>query len=220
LDSFQALRVATTIKDLAIGGRTIVTSVHQPRSSIFALFDDIAILSEGKMCYFGPASKMIPYFTKLGYSMPENFNPGDFILDLVSVDSRSDDVEEETRKRVKDIQDRFQPETDDANPVENVEANAGTNVDSDSDNVEVSHRHKYETPYYRQFLLLFQRAGRQKLRDRLGIIIPFASTLFFATLLGCLYYQTGTNLTQQAVQDKSGALFFLVLSMFLLSFFI
>lgn len=29
------------------GGHTVVVSIHQPRSSIFGLFDDIVLLSEG-----------------------------------------------------------------------------------------------------------------------------------------------------------------------------
>jgi len=216
LDSFQALRVATTIKELAQGGRTIVSSIHQPRSSIFALFDDVVILSEGKMVYNGPAAEMVGYFSKIGYAMPENYNPADFVLDLVSVDMRSEELETETRARLSDIVNRFEamPIPDDSKP--NSDDVTATSSNSDND---LPKKYKYETGWYRQFSLLYQRATRQKLRDKTGLMIPLFSTLFFATLLGCLYFKTGENLTQQAIQDKVGALFFLSLSQYMTGMF-
>jgi ABC-type multidrug transport system ATPase subunit len=55
LDAFQAQVVVSTLKALAQAGHTLVTSIHQPRSSIFALFDDLVLLSEGRLAYSGPA---------------------------------------------------------------------------------------------------------------------------------------------------------------------
>lgn len=45
LDSFQAQRVMQTLKDLAEEGKTVVASIHQPRSSIFEMFDDLLVCS-------------------------------------------------------------------------------------------------------------------------------------------------------------------------------
>lgn len=36
-------------------GRTIITSIHQPSSEVFALFHNLCLLSSGKTIYFGPA---------------------------------------------------------------------------------------------------------------------------------------------------------------------
>ena len=55
LDSFQAERVMKTLSKLAReGGKTIVCSIHQPRSSIVDLFDDLYLLAGGRCAYFGP----------------------------------------------------------------------------------------------------------------------------------------------------------------------
>ena len=51
-----------TLKDLADEGRTVVCSIHQPRSSIFTLFDDLLLLSEGRMVYNGPAEGSLQHF--------------------------------------------------------------------------------------------------------------------------------------------------------------
>jgi ABC-type multidrug transport system ATPase subunit len=56
LDSAAAFSVVQTLRQLAVdGGRTIVSSVHQPSSEVFALFDDLCLLSSGECVYFGDA---------------------------------------------------------------------------------------------------------------------------------------------------------------------
>lgn len=36
--------------------RTVITSIHQPSSEVFQLFDNLCLLSAGRTVYFGPAS--------------------------------------------------------------------------------------------------------------------------------------------------------------------
>ena len=77
LDSFQALNVVETLKALCEAGCTIVMSIHQPRSSIFALFDQLILLSEGHVVYDGKAGQdAVNYFSRLGCQCPSYFNPG------------------------------------------------------------------------------------------------------------------------------------------------
>lgn len=47
----------------------MVCSIHQPRSSIFAMFDDLMLLSEGHCVYFGPAEGVLDYFEKVGRAL-------------------------------------------------------------------------------------------------------------------------------------------------------
>ena len=49
LDAFQALRAMQTLKALASDGRTVVASVHQPRGTIWSLFDDLVLVAEGRL---------------------------------------------------------------------------------------------------------------------------------------------------------------------------
>ena len=49
----------STLKDLAAEGKTVVVAIHQPRSSIFAKFSDLILLSEGGVVYNGPADKAV-----------------------------------------------------------------------------------------------------------------------------------------------------------------
>ncbi|CAM9951994.1 unnamed protein product, partial [Laminaria digitata] len=41
------VQVMTTVRDLCNEGHTVLVAIHQPRSSIYALFDDLLLLSDG-----------------------------------------------------------------------------------------------------------------------------------------------------------------------------
>lgn len=66
LDSFQAAMVVQNLKEMAKENRIIITVIHQPSSQMYQLFDNLMLLSEGRVIYFGKASKTMEYFTRLG----------------------------------------------------------------------------------------------------------------------------------------------------------
>ncbi len=51
LDSFMASSLVQTLASLAHGSkkRTIIMSIHQPRSDIYKLFDNVMVMGNGKM---------------------------------------------------------------------------------------------------------------------------------------------------------------------------
>ena len=90
----------------------VVASIHQPRSSIYAVFDQLYLLSEvrrlslhgfplhrffqltpllilsppqGKVIYDGPAANAANYFAQQGFPCPAHFNPADHFLDVCSM---------------------------------------------------------------------------------------------------------------------------------------
>ena len=88
-----AVQVMLTLKDLAAEGKTVVVTIHQPRSSIFALFDDLVLLAEGALVYGGPAVEAVGHFRDQGFQCPPNYNPAEFLADLISVDHSSPEAE-------------------------------------------------------------------------------------------------------------------------------
>jgi ABC-type multidrug transport system ATPase subunit len=76
LDSFQAQAIMQCLKQISDRGRIVVAVIHQPRSSIFSMFDKLLLLSEGATMYFGQASGAVEHFTNIGYRCPLHFNPG------------------------------------------------------------------------------------------------------------------------------------------------
>jgi len=62
---------------------TIIFSIHQPRYSIFKLFDNVLFLSCGYNIYSGSPMEVLPYFASNGYQCEEHDNPADFVLDIL-----------------------------------------------------------------------------------------------------------------------------------------
>ncbi|XP_013005541.1 broad substrate specificity ATP-binding cassette transporter ABCG2-like isoform X3 [Cavia porcellus] len=87
LDSSTAYDVILCLKRMAMQGRTIIFSIHQPQYSIFKLFDSLTLLTSGKLVFHGPAHQAVDYFTSAGYYCEPYNNPADFILDVLSGNS-------------------------------------------------------------------------------------------------------------------------------------
>lgn len=89
LDSTTAQQILTTIKQLANWGRTVITTIHQPSSRLYHMFDKVILLSEGCPIYYGPASTALEYFSSIGFSTSITINPADLLLDLANGNVRS-----------------------------------------------------------------------------------------------------------------------------------
>ncbi|GAB1290873.1 ATP-binding cassette sub-family G member 2 [Apodemus speciosus] len=87
LDSSTANAVLLLLKRMSKQGRTIIFSIHQPRYSIFKLFDSLTLLASGKLLFHGPAQKALEYFASAGYHCEPYNNPADFFLDVINGDS-------------------------------------------------------------------------------------------------------------------------------------
>ncbi|CAE7031065.1 abcG1 [Symbiodinium natans] len=85
LDATTALDIMRSLKKLSEIGMTVVMVVHQPRYSLFTLFDEVLLLGlGGKTVYLGNSKGVLPYFTSLSYRMPEHENPADWFMDVIS----------------------------------------------------------------------------------------------------------------------------------------
>lgn len=62
LDSFMAHQVVSVLKALAARGKTIVATLHQPSSELFALFDRILLMAEGRVAFMGTTSQACTFF--------------------------------------------------------------------------------------------------------------------------------------------------------------
>ncbi|RLN61775.1 hypothetical protein BBJ29_001376 [Phytophthora kernoviae] len=63
-------------------GKTMVISLLQPPPEVFALFDDIILLNDGEVMYYGPRGRIVDYFRELGLECLPNRDVADFLLDL------------------------------------------------------------------------------------------------------------------------------------------
>ncbi|KAJ1851985.1 (ABC) transporter [Coemansia sp. RSA 1822] len=84
LDAYNAFVVMDTLSKLACRyGRTVICTIHQPRTDIFSMFNQLIVLAAGQMCYSGPADDMASYLASIGHPVPDGYNIADFSVDLV-----------------------------------------------------------------------------------------------------------------------------------------
>ncbi|KAJ6895701.1 hypothetical protein NC651_022040 [Populus alba x Populus x berolinensis] len=86
LDSASAFFVIQTLRNIARDGRTVISSIHQPSSEVFALFDDLFLLSSGETVYFGDAKMAVEFFAEAGFPCPRRRNPSDHFLRCINSD--------------------------------------------------------------------------------------------------------------------------------------
>lgn len=91
LDSYNAFNVVDSLVSLARDyNRTVVFTIHQPRSNIVAMFDQLILLARGKLVYSGEVAKCHDYFAGIGHPCPPGYNIADFLIDLtMQVDGQS-----------------------------------------------------------------------------------------------------------------------------------
>lgn len=200
LDSFQALNVMSTMSDLASAGRTVISTIHQPRSSIFALFETLLLLSEGKLVYFGKATEAINYFSALGFTCPSHFNPADYFMDITSPDKRDEERERDSSTRIQLLTNSFSP-------------SAEVRVDLHQKSMEEQAEEgmakfaKYASTWTTQIAVLMRRSWWQATRDRVPLIIAYVQALVMMVMISILYSEV--DRTQKGIQNLQGAIFFI-----------
>ena len=80
LDSFAAKQVMKLLHKVAQAGNIVLFTIHQPSSEIFATFDRLILLSQGRLMYQGLIRYMNQDFQNNGYPVPPNYNPADWML--------------------------------------------------------------------------------------------------------------------------------------------
>lgn len=55
LDSTTAMNLVTSLRQLAAGGRAVITTIHQPSSRLYQQLDKLLLLSDGHAMYYGAA---------------------------------------------------------------------------------------------------------------------------------------------------------------------
>ncbi|PHU08714.1 ABC transporter G family member 14 [Capsicum chinense] len=212
LDSTTALRILNTVKRLASGGRTVITTIHQPSSRLYYMFDKVVLLSEGCPIYYGPASTALEYFSSIGFSISITTNPADLLLDLangIGPDTKNvieqGDTTEQEKKLVREaLVSAYE---------KNISTRLKTEVCSlDSSNCsytkDVSTRNgvkleQWCTSWMHQFKVLLMRGLRERRHETFNKLRIF-QVISVAFLAGLLWWHTPTS----HIEDRIAMLFF------------
>ena len=195
LDAFAAQQVVNALKRLADQGTTIVMSIHQPRGTIFQLFDDLLLLAEGKVMFCGAASGAAGHFASLGYKCPSGINAGEFVVDLVSNGYQPDSATERLAK--------FAAAAVKQHAAAARAAAAATAATVGVAGSAVGRARRMASSGLTQFGLLLRRAWREVARSKAALTIKVVQQLMIAVIYGGIY-SLGTS--QSSIQDRFGLL--------------
>ncbi|XP_050533547.1 protein scarlet-like isoform X2 [Daktulosphaira vitifoliae] len=87
-DSYSAAHIVNILKSIARTGKIVVCTIHQPASGVFDLFDDIVLLTHGRLAYQGPVSFVNQFFEKFDYACPDMFNKADYVISILNSDEK------------------------------------------------------------------------------------------------------------------------------------
>ncbi|KAL8967502.1 MAG: hypothetical protein Q9183_002892, partial [Haloplaca sp. 2 TL-2023] len=89
LDGQAAFNTLRFLRKLAAVGQAVLVTIHQPSALLFKEFDSLLLLARGgKTVYFGDigeeASTLKDYFARNGAPCPQDVNPAEHMIDVVS----------------------------------------------------------------------------------------------------------------------------------------
>ncbi|NXU53759.1 ABCG2 protein, partial [Turnix velox] len=218
LDASTANAVLILLKKLSRRGRTIIFSIHQPRYSIFKLFDSLTLLALGKVLYHGPANQALEYFSSIGYECEPFNNPADFFLDIINGDSTA----VAATKRDHSPVDSEKEDTVDSSVVDvlhqkylnsslyqstketlgKVELGRGSKQRVSKQGHEITYANGFLTQLY----WVSKRSLKNLIRSPQASIAQIAVTVILALVVGAIFF--GVKLDQSGIQNRVGSLFF------------
>lgn len=204
LDSHSASSLVQTLEALAHGKnkRTIIMSIHQPRSDIYHMLDYLMVFAAGHVVYFGETHLAVSHFASLGYECQPNFNPADFIIDTVSLPeflSSLSTMAAQTPKQFEKLN---------GSPAHNGHGNGYTNghVSGPKPHENID---EYAVSFFTQYRLLCHRTFLNSLRNPFLLRIQYTVFVVVGLLLGYLYWHISDDLRHGGMQNRMGSLFFL-----------
>ncbi|KAL7544685.1 hypothetical protein ACHAWF_008054 [Thalassiosira exigua] len=203
LDSYQATQVVETLRKLADQGKTIVAVIHQPSQHVFQLFDDLLLLSEGRLMYFGEISHVREYITELGYGCEEEVGTAEHVLDCVSPVLGGDaDAERSSAKRIELIAEAGAQHARELVAFEFVEKSGKMKHIVDRTHVHPG------TNIFRQLKLLLGRSLQELFRAKAANIIKIIQQVTLGIVYGGIY-KLGDD--QASIMDRFGLLSLIVI---------
>eukprot|EP00117_Sycon_ciliatum_P036739 scpid32794/ scgid27614/ Protein white len=201
LDSFMAQSVISSLQDMAREGRTILCTIHQPPSEVFAMFNRLLLLAEGKTVYYGPRSEALEYFKALEHPCPDNYNPADHYIYTLAIVPQKED---ESRERVKVFTDEYDRREQEKEQVDFAKKKS-RDVDVDIRAARKLHGESRWT----QFKLVMWRTWLTTAREPTLTRVRFMQALFVGVFVGLIFLQVQEG--QSSVQNLNGVLFFAVI---------
>ncbi|XP_059440855.1 ABC transporter G family member 26 [Corylus avellana] len=213
LDSTSANRLLIILHGLAKAGRTIITTIHQPSSRMFHMFDKILLIAEGYPVYYGRARESMEYFSSLRFIPEIPMNPAEFLLDLAT--GQVDDISvpgdlfepqgspDSEKAVIKFLQLSYKTQLE---PKEK-EENHRTADTPEHLQLAIQVKKDWTLAWWEQFMILSRRTFRERCTDYFDKL-RLVQALGVAVLLGLLWWKSNID-TEAHLRDQIGLMFYI-----------
>ncbi|XP_044265632.1 protein scarlet isoform X2 [Tribolium madens] len=205
LDSYSAQKIITMMNTMACSGKTILCTIHQPSSDIFAIFSQLILMADGRIAFMGSAASALDFFEKAGYRCPTSYNPADFFIKTLAT---TPGYEENSRQCIKRICDYFvvSDYNKEVNVVVQYEFHMGRAVESKIYKLRTNFNELF---FWQKLYWLTYRWFLDLWRDPTLQATKISEKIVIGIMIGLCYL--GTDFTTQiGVQNVQGIIFLLV----------
>ena len=171
-------------------GKTVIFSIHQPSSDVYAMFEHLLILSEGNQVYNGKTNDVISFFGSCGFKCPNFTNPADFFLKIVNTDF-------EDHGDVSEIVEAFKKSENLQNIQKQIEESQNRESDKDGD---------FKVHYSRRtrnwFIQCYYLTKRNLINAVINPGIYWVRIFMYfilSLMIGSLYYKDNDKITDQSL---------------------
>uniref|UniRef100_A0A8C1BZR1 Broad substrate specificity ATP-binding cassette transporter ABCG2 n=1 Tax=Cyprinus carpio carpio TaxID=630221 RepID=A0A8C1BZR1_CYPCA len=201
LDASTAYSVLLLLKRMAGQGRTIIMSIHQPRYSIYRLFDSLTLLVNGKQVYHGPTQDALDYFANIGYACEAHNNPADFFLDIINGSSAAEPDS-------LSIEDQLVEKYKNCSYARSLKAELERITRAKDNNIKAKcHTITYNSSFFHQLRWVLWRTFWNLMLNPQTSVAQLAVTTLMAAIVGAIFYGVKDN--QSGIQNRFGVLFFI-----------
>ncbi|KAK0202104.1 P-loop containing nucleoside triphosphate hydrolase protein [Desarmillaria ectypa] len=202
LDATSAFQLVKTLQSMAKKGRTIIMTLHQPRSEVFFMLDRMTLLAQGHVLYAGPVSDALPWFEGHLNPIGPHVNPADYLIDAAAIDVRTTETEEAARARVNRLIGAWHGESVKRYPAGL--AKYGTDLTTTLDPRSAVPDHS-KVPVSRTVVTLLSRTLKTSFRDPLGMTTSWIEAILMGVVVGLVFLQLPDSIA--GIRSRQAALY-------------
>ncbi|XP_017753804.1 PREDICTED: protein scarlet-like [Eufriesea mexicana] len=213
LDSYGAMTVVRTLREVAASGRIVICSLHQPASGLLEIFHEVLLLSIGRVAFQGSTNDATEFFDSLNLRCPPTFNSAEFYVSQLSIVRGN---EAESYRKVNWICDQYEKSKYGQRVSNLIEYSCATLLDISElpaifSEANLSLRDFKKARSFRQIRWLTWRTYLDYKRNYSSHLLRFVTYMFVGLLIASPYVNiTGQPMNQDTIQNMQGLLYLVV----------
>ncbi|KAL7698156.1 ABC transporter [Lotmaria passim] len=196
LDSVTSAKIVHLLRQLSRMGRTIIYTIHQPTAEVLSYFDDVMLMTQGRVAYHGTMAASVGYFESVGFPCPTKYTPTDYFMVMLQDNVTSTILIKRWRKYLKNG-----PRSPHTAAIRLARSRGESSAAKFLD----AYIKKFGSSPLIQLEELVKRTTVEISRDYLYIFAHASQALFFSIVVGLIFLHIRDNV--DGMQDREGFLF-------------